>query len=116
VYSNSELNSLAQGVGTDLIVGETLAALVSVALTEVSLPFAVILAYIDIILARGLKVDAYDPIPEVNILDTSQAVLNALVDNIPSGIGIVVDNSQPYPIFGWLDVKWIPANVIQVKK
>ena len=109
MYSNSELNSLAQGVGTDLIVGETIAGLVSLALTEVSLPLAVILAYVDIILSRGLKVDAYDPIPEVNILDTSQAVLNAPVDNIPSGMGKVVDNTQPYPIYGWLDVKWIPA-------
>jgi hypothetical protein len=110
VYSNSELNSLAQGVGTDLIVGETIAGLVSLALTEVSLPFAVILAYVDIILARGLKVDAYDAIPEVNILDTSQAVLNAPVDNIPPGMGKVLDNTQPYPIYGWLDVKWIPAS------
>jgi hypothetical protein len=115
VYSADELNSLAQGIGTKLIVGETIAAAVSALLIPEDLPLAVYIAYVDVILARGLQVDAYDPIPEVNILDASQAVLNAPVDNIPSGMGLVVDNTQPYPVFGWLDVKWIPANVIQVK-
>jgi hypothetical protein len=113
VYSADELNSLAKGIGTDLIVGETLAPLVA---ALVSLPLAFIVAYVDIILARGLKLDAYEPIPEVNILDASQAVLNAPVSNIPSGQGMVVDNTQPYPVYGWLDVKWIPANAIQVKR
>ena len=109
VYSADELNSLAKGIGTDLLVGETLAGFVSVllTLTPITLPFAVIVAYTDIILGRGLKLDAYDAIPEVNILDNSHAVLNAPVNNIPSGQGTVVDNTQPYPVFGWLDVKWI---------
>ena len=115
VYSVGELNSLAQGIETDFIVGETIAALVAASLITDALPLAVIIAYVGVILARGLKVDAYDPLPEVNILDASQAVLNVSVDNIPSGMGLVVDNTQPYPVFGWLDVKWIPVNVIQVK-
>ena len=27
---------------------------------------------------------------------------------------VVVDNTQSYPIFGWLDAKWIPWNTIPV--
>jgi hypothetical protein len=65
--------------------------------------------YIEYILQRGFKVDAYDPIPEINVLDLSHTVFNTLPEDIPSGAGVVVDNTQPYPIFGWLDAKWIPG-------
>ena len=70
--------------------------------------------YIEYILQRGFKVDAYDPIPEIDVLDSSHAVFNTLPENIPSGAGVVVDNTQPYPIFGWLDAKWIPWDTIPV--
>jgi hypothetical protein len=108
VYSKDELNSLSQGSGTDILAIDILAPLVGAALPFGGLWLAI---YIEYILQRGFKVDAYDPLPEVDVLDSSHAVFNTLPENIPSGAGVVLDNTQPYPIFGWLDAKWIPFTI-----
>ena len=60
------------------------------------------------ILSRGIRTDEYDALPEINILDSGSAVRDAPADNIPVGAGVVVDNDQPYPIFGWLEVRRVP--------
>jgi len=26
----------------------------------------------------------------------------------PVGVGVVIDNEQPHPIFGWLEMRWVP--------
>lgn len=106
VYSKDELNALSSGSGKDILAIDIIAPLVGY-LIGGGLFLA---AYIEYILQRGFKVDAYDPIPEVDVLDSSHAVFNTLPEDIPSGGGIVIDNTQPYPIFGWLDAKWIPWN------
>jgi hypothetical protein len=112
VYSKDELNALSPGTGKDILLIDIIAPLVGVLVPFIGgLALAI---YIEYILQRGFKVDAYDPIPEMNILDSSHAVFNTLPENIPSGAGVVVDNTQPYPIFGWLDAKWIPWNSIPV--
>jgi len=107
VYSKDELNALSPGTGTDILAIDILAPLVGAAISFGGLWLSI---YIEYILQRGFKVDAYDPIPEIDILNSSQAVFNTLPENIPSGAGVVVDNTQPYPIFGWLDAKWILGN------
>ncbi len=112
VYSKDELNALSPGTGTDILAIDIVAPLVGALLPFGGLWLA---AYIEYILQRGFKVDAYDAIPEVDVLDSSHAVFNALPENIPSGAGIVVDNTQPYPIFGWLDATWIPLTTIPVR-
>ncbi len=112
VYSKDELNALSPGTGKDILLIDIVAPLVGVLLPFGGLWLAI---YIEYILQRGFKVDAYDPIPEIDVLDSSHAVFNTLPENIPSGAGVVVDNTQPYPIFGWLDAKWIPWNTIPVR-
>jgi len=109
VYSKDELNALSPGTGTDILAIDVIAPLVGALLPFGGLWLAI---YIEYILQRGFKVDAYDAIPEINVLDSSHAVFNTLPEDIPSGAGIVVDNTQSYPIFGWLDAKWIPWNTI----
>jgi hypothetical protein len=47
--------------------------------------------YIEYILQRGFKVDAFDPIPEINILDSSHAVFNTLPEGIPGAVRILTE-------------------------
>jgi len=58
---------------------------------------------------RGFKTDEYDTsqCTEVNIPEHSHAVMNADAANIPAGQGIKTgDDIQPYPFFGWLELRW----------
>jgi hypothetical protein len=55
-------------------------------------------------LAKGIKSDRYD-VPGVNALDRSHMVPFVDISQIPAGQGIVVDDSQPYPVFGWLEIR-----------
>jgi hypothetical protein len=59
-----------------------------------------------LVLARGVLTDSYSPLPDVGFSHTSSpnVVLNAATNAIPAGKGITVDNSQPYPIIGWVEV------------
>ena len=59
------------------------------------------------ILNRGIKGDQYalqDKV--VDMLTQTNAVLNADPANIPANAGITLNNNQPYPITGWMEVKW----------
>jgi hypothetical protein len=61
------------------------------------------------ILSRGIKTGTYDGLEEVDILDAQQAVKNVSSTNIPAGAGVSVDDSQPFPLYGWIEAKWVPA-------
>lgn len=54
-------------------------------------------------LARGIDTDRYD-VPDVDVLDRSHAVPFVPVTHIPANQGIVIDDSQPYPVFGFLEI------------
>jgi hypothetical protein len=58
------------------------------------------------VIARGVLTDSYTPLPDVAFSHTSSSdvVLNASPGAIPAGKGITVDNNQPYPITGWVEV------------
>jgi hypothetical protein len=58
-----------------------------------------------VILGRGIKTDQYeiDDLRNVNILDTSHAV-TAPGDNIPAEQGVVLNDDQPFPVYGWLEI------------
>ncbi|MGC2112024.1 MAG: hypothetical protein WA655_21070 [Candidatus Korobacteraceae bacterium] len=112
VYSKDELNALSSGYDKDILGIDIIAPLVGALLPFGGLWLSI---YIGYILQRGFKVDAYDPVPEIDILDSSHAVFNTFPENIPAGAGVVVDSTQPYPIFGWLDAKWIPWSAIPVE-
>jgi hypothetical protein len=58
------------------------------------------------ILGRGIETDQYDPLPSVNVLDAGRAVNNVAASQIPAGAGIATDDTQPFPVFGWIEAKW----------
>lgn len=97
-YSISDLNSAA-GLSTG---DEVLEGIVA-ALNAVIDPAGTA------VLARGVKTDLYDPPPPVNYLkaNSTNAVINANASAIPAGQGITVDNNQPYPITGWIEVGYV---------
>jgi hypothetical protein len=41
----------------------------------------------------------------VNALDRSHAVPFVSIDQIPAGQGIVIDDNQPYPLVGFLEIR-----------
>jgi hypothetical protein len=68
-------------------------------------------ANIEQALIRGMVTDAYD-VPHVNLLNRSQSTGFVHVNQIPAGQGIVIDDGQPYPVFGWLDIRWHRPGVV----
>jgi hypothetical protein len=103
-YGIRELEKLASGGGIGLLAADALATAVAARIGG----FIGLNRLVALILSRGIRTDEYDALPEINILDSARAVRNAPVDNIPAGAGVVVDNDQPYPIFGWLEARWVP--------
>jgi hypothetical protein len=103
-YSRDQLDKLSSGAGIDILLIDAVAGIVSALL-----PFGglFLTAYVEYILSRGIRTDEYAPLDEVNILDAAHAVLNAHADAIPAGQGITTDATQPYPVFGWLEAKWV---------
>ena len=64
------------------------------------------------ILSRGIETDEYDPLPQIDINDAQHAVTNAFANAVPPGAGIVHDDAQRFPIFGWLEAKWVDSAVL----
>jgi len=97
-YSIEDLNNAA-GASTGDEVGEAILGALNTILDPTGTA----------ILARGLKTDLYDAPPPVNFLkaSTTNAALNVPANAIPAGQGITVDNSQPYPITGWIEVGYV---------
>jgi hypothetical protein len=58
------------------------------------------------ILERGIKSDLYNFLPGVDINDAQHAVTRARPNEVSPGAGIVQNNDQPFPIFGWLEASW----------
>ncbi len=61
---------------------------------------------------KGITTDVYDAPPDVNVLDSNNAVISTSINNIPAGQGITVNDDQPYPFYGWLDAKWVKGLTI----
>jgi hypothetical protein len=45
-------------------------------------------------------------LPDVDVLDASGGVFDVPVQQIVAGAGIVSDDTQHYPITGWLEAFW----------
>jgi hypothetical protein len=101
-YSRTEIDELNHEAGKVYSMVE----LISGAL---SLVLGVLAAAVTAILSRGIKTDTYDALKEVDILDAQQAVMNVFATSIPAGAGVSVDDSQPFPLYGWIEAKWAPA-------
>ena len=62
-------------------------------------------------LGKGIKTMEYNRLPEVPILDRGNAVSTVLPGPgspsiIPAGWGVSRNDLQPYPVYGWLELKW----------
>jgi hypothetical protein len=107
-YSESELKAENKEVGKDYLAVEILSGAIH-ALTGDLIGAAAVEAF----LSRGVEGDLYDlQKAQVNLLTTQGAVVNALATNIPANSGITVDDTQVYPLTGWVEAKWIPAPTV----
>jgi hypothetical protein len=106
-YSQSELQANPD-VGNDYLEVEALSAAI-----HLILPGSVIgSAVIDGFLARGVQGDYYDSQTTLaNPLSTQGAVNNVSASSITANAGITTDDSQPYPVTGWVEVKWVQSAV-----
>ncbi len=110
-YSVDELNNLDEGVGDTIVEIEAAADAVA-ALSGFVIKGPAVAA----ILAQGFQGDQYASVSgKVDVLSRTGAVENAPASSIPAGAGITVDDSdnQPFPVTGWLEVRWEPASVSQ---
>lgn len=110
-YSVDELNNLDDGVGTTIVAIEAAADTVA-ALSGFVIKGPAVAA----ILAQGFQGDNYASVSgKVDVLSRTGAVENAPASSIPDGAGITVDDSdnQPFPVTGWLEVKWEATSVSQ---
>jgi hypothetical protein len=71
-------------------------------------------AVVEGILSRGIKTDEYntEAIRNVNILDTSH-MAGVAASQLPVTQGIVTDNNQPYPVFGWVEASLVSPQIKQ---
>lgn len=102
-YSLSDLNS-AFGPSTLDSAGEVVAGVFNAVLDPIGLA----------VLSRGLQTDQYDPLPPIDLRNTgaANAVNKAPANNIPAGKGMTVDNNQPFPVTGWLELGWVQTDVV----
>ena len=62
---------------------------------------------------QGVRGDTYESLPDVNIFDQRNAVLNEFVTGaFAPGRGVTVNDSQPYPVFGWVEVKQVQTRLV----
>jgi hypothetical protein len=101
-WDKDRLNSIAGGDG-DIVSFEQFASLFTV--NPVSLVVS------ELALAHGIDTDKYD-VPDVDALDRSHAVPFVQIDQIPAGQGIVIDDNQPYPVVGFLEIRKHHADVV----
>ena len=102
-YSREELDKLRPGVGADYLAAQVLAPLV---LTLTGHPVEPVT--VELILNRGINGDVYDSLNNVvNMLSRNSAVENVSPNNIPANAGVTQDDNQPFPVYGWLEVKWV---------
>ncbi len=65
-----------------------------------------------IILNRGILTDIYDAPSASSSLDNQNVAAPVSVDQIQSWAGLSEDDSQPFPIYGWLNVWWQDQQVV----
>jgi hypothetical protein len=112
-YSQSELSAANNEVGSGYLKVEALSAAIHLILPGSVIGSAVVAEF----LSRGIQGDVYDSqTNQVNPLATAGAVMNAAANNIPHNAGITVDDNQPYPVTGWVEVKWVGSLVTRANE
>jgi hypothetical protein len=98
-YSPAELEALNGEVKTIYEVADIALPVIGAALGEA----------VKEILNRGVQADIYTQQDGgFDILSHDGAVVDVLASNIAPNAGITVNDAQPYPVTGWLEVKWVP--------
>ena len=94
-WNKDRLNAI-DGGAADLLSFEQIASLFQ------GSPVSAIVA--EAALAHGIETDKYD-VPDVDVMDRSHAVPFVSTNQIPAGQGIVINNNQPYPVVGFLEIR-----------
>jgi hypothetical protein len=94
-WDKDRLNAI-DGGAADLLSFEQIASLFTVS--------PVSKAVAEIALAHGIETDKYD-VPDVDVMDRSHAVPFVSTNQIPAGQGIVINDNQPYPVVGYLEIR-----------
>jgi hypothetical protein len=96
-YSRDELDALSPGSGGKLLKAEVVAALLSISPVEAAA-----------VLSKDFLTDEYDSLEQsVDLFDTTRGV-EALVSDLPVAGGVSVDDVQPFPVYGWIEVGYRP--------
>ena len=111
VYDRDHLDRLSSGSGIQILGLEAITIALAALLPWGGLGLA---AYVKYILGRGIKTDKYEPLPELEVMDASRAVVDMPVNDVPPGHGIVVDDEQHYPVFGWIEAGWRDRSTVGV--
>jgi hypothetical protein len=108
-WSTDELDALSPGSGKKIVDKERLTTAAGLLIGG-----PVHAAEIALVLRRGIKTDAYAPVSGAgDILSADNAVRDVLANSIPAGKGVTTNENQPFPIVGWLEVKWVrPGGVV----
>ena len=65
-----------------------------------------------VILNRGILTDLYDAPRASSPLDNQNVAAPIGIDQLQPGVGISQDDTQPFPIYGWLNVWWQEEQVV----
>jgi hypothetical protein len=103
-WSREAAGEVGKGIGLGILLGEASGALLTALQSRATTPLDI--ARILLVLERGIKSDLYAPLEDVHIEDARHAVTRAWANEVPSNAGIVHNDDQPFPIFGWLEATW----------
>src|SRR5262245_55872892 len=101
-WTKDRLNSI-DGGAADLLTFEQIASLFE------GSPVSAVVA--EHALAHGIETDKYD-VPDVNVMDRSHAVPFVNTNQIPAAQGIVINDNQPYPVVGFVEVRRHSVGVV----
>jgi len=65
-----------------------------------------------IILRRGILTDIYDAPSASSALDRQNVAAPVGIDQLQQWAGVSEDDTQPFPIYGWLNVWWQPVQPV----
>jgi hypothetical protein len=106
-WSHEELAALNTEAGEGYLAADGLSIL-----AQTLRGSAIGIAVVEEILHRGIKSDLYASLNDaVTLLDRSGMATGTVPGTIPQ-TGVVNNDGQPYPVFGWVEAKWVPNTVV----
>lgn len=107
-WSRDDLAKLNSDTGTDYLGAEILSGALQFLTGN---PVGALV--VDHILSNGIQTDAYASLNDaVDILSRNGAATNVLATHIPPNTGITVNDGQPFPVYGWLEAKWVSTRFV----